>query len=60
MYEDEKLKKAVLAALRRERGINAAHIGIAANAGVVTLMGHVENFAQKKAAEMRASQVWGV
>ncbi len=60
MSHDSHLQNAVLAALSWEPGVTAAHIGVAANDGVVTLSGHVPNFAQKQAAERAASQVKGV
>ena len=60
MYEDNNPQKAVLAALRWEPTVNSAHIGVAANSGVITLMGHVEHFAEKQVAETTASRVWGV
>ena len=43
-----------------EPSIDAAHIGVTANAGVVTLTGHVQSFAQKVAAERAAARVKGV
>ena len=43
-----------------EPSVDAAHIGVAANAGVVTLTGHVESFPQKIAAERAAARVKGV
>ena len=43
-----------------EPSIDAAHIGVAANAGVVTLTGHVQSFAQKVAAERAVARVKGV
>jgi osmotically-inducible protein OsmY len=60
MFEDSKLKKAVLAALGWEPSMNSAHIGVIAKSGVITLLGRVESVAQKQAAEITASQVWGV
>jgi osmotically-inducible protein OsmY len=54
------LQQAVLAELGWEPSVNAAHIGVTANAGVVTLTGHVETFAQKHAAEAAAVRVRGV
>ena len=39
--------------------MTAAHIGVAANAGVITLTGHVESFAQKHAAETAVRRVKG-
>lgn len=60
MSQDNALQEAVLAELRWDPSVTAAHIGVAANAGVVTLTGHVESYAEKQAAEMAARQVRGV
>ncbi len=60
MSTDSKLQKAVLAALRWEPSVIAGHIGVVANAGVVTLSGHVESYAEKHAAETAAWSVKGV
>ena len=49
-----------MAELGWEPSIDAAHVGVAANAGVVTLTGHVRSFAQKVAAERAAARVKGV
>ena len=57
---DEALQRAVLAQLHWEPSVTAAHIGVAANDGVVTLTGHVENFAEKHAAEAATRLVKGV
>ena len=57
MSDDKRLKQAVLDELQWEPSVNAAHIGVAAKNGVVTLMGHVENFAEKSAAEKAARRV---
>ncbi len=54
---DNQLKQAVLDALQWEPSVNAAHIGVTAQDGVVTLMGHVENYAEKAAAEKAARRV---
>ena len=40
--------------------MDAAHIGVTANAGVVTLTGHVANYTHKLGAEKAASRVRGV
>jgi osmotically-inducible protein OsmY len=37
--------------------VNAAHIGVTTNARVVTLMGHVESYAEKSAAERAAQRI---
>ncbi len=60
MSEDRELQEAVMAELGWEPSVEAAHIGVTANAGVVTLTGHVQSFAQKVAAERAAARVKGV
>jgi osmotically-inducible protein OsmY len=60
MSKDHDLQQAVLAALDFEPSLNAAHIGVAADDGVVTLTGHVWSYAQKKASETAAGGVRGV
>lgn len=60
MSHDSQLKQAVLDELKWEPSIDAAHIGVTARDGVVTLMGHVESYFQKRAAEMAAGRVKGV
>jgi osmotically-inducible protein OsmY len=60
MSQDKQLQESVMEELGWEPSIDAAHIGVAANAGVVTLTGHVGSFAQKVAAESAAARVKGV
>jgi len=60
MSDDRNLQLAVLAELDWEPSIAAAHIGVAANAGVITLTGQVESYSQKHAAESAARRVKGV
>ncbi len=60
MAQDGQLKQAVLAELGWDPSVDAAHVGVTANDGVVTLSGHVETYAQKHAAETAASRVRGV
>lgn len=60
MSNDSQLQQDVLAELNWEPSVTAAHIGVTANAGVVTLTGHVESFAEKHAAETAARRVKGV
>ena len=55
MSQDKELQESVMV-----ESIDAAHIGVAANAGVVTLTGQVQSFAQKVAAERAAARVKGV
>jgi osmotically-inducible protein OsmY len=57
---DKQLQQAVLAELDWEPSVVAAHIGVTANAGIVTLTGHVGTFAEKHAAETAALRVRGV
>ena len=40
--------------------VTAAHVGVTANDGVITLTGHVPNYLEKSAAERAASRVRGV
>lgn len=60
MSEDGELKQAVLAELTWEPRVTAAHIGVTARNGVVTLTGHVQNYLEKRAAEAAAGRVKGV
>lgn len=60
MSQDQKLQASVLAELMWEPSITAAHVGVTADDGVVTLTGHVENYFQKHAAEKAAARVKGV
>ncbi|MBB4198232.1 ornithine aminotransferase [Rhodoblastus sphagnicola] len=60
MSDDKELKQAVLDELAWEPSVNAAHIGVTARDGIVTLMGHVPTFAEKYAAEKAARRVHGV
>jgi osmotically-inducible protein OsmY len=54
------LRQDVLDELEYEPSIDAAHIGVSAEDGVVTLNGYVETFAQKVAAVDAARRVKGV
>ena len=60
MSQDRELQESVMVELGWEPSIDAAHIGVAAHAGVVTLTGHVRSFPQKIAAERAAARVKGV
>jgi osmotically-inducible protein OsmY len=60
MSQDRQLQEAVLAEFLWEPSITAAHIGVTAADGVVTLTGHVPNFLEKHAAEKAAARVKGV
>jgi osmotically-inducible protein OsmY len=54
------LRQDVLDELEFEPSINAAHIGVAAENGVVTLSGHVSTYAEKTTAVAAARRVRGV
>lgn len=60
MMTDNELKTSVLAELKWEPNLNAAHIGVTAKNGIVALAGHVENYAEKYAAETAVTRVKGV
>jgi osmotically-inducible protein OsmY len=60
MTSDRQLQLAVLDELSWEPSIVAAHIGVAAQAGVVTLTGHVKSYGEKFTAEKAAMRVKGV
>ena len=60
MSQDSELQQAVMTELAWEPSVTAAHIGVTANDGVVTLSGHVERFVEKNAAETAARRVNGV
>jgi len=60
MSQDTHLQRQVLAELNWDPSVTAGHIGVAASAGVVTLTGEVESYAEKHAAEMAARRVKGV
>ena len=60
MSNDTQLQQAVLAEFQWEPSVEAAHIGVTAKDGVVTLTGHVESFTRKLAAESAARRVKGV
>lgn len=57
MLDDKHLKQAVLDELKWEPSVNAAHIGVTAKDGIVTLMGSVESYAEKHGAEKAALRV---
>ena len=60
MSSDKHLKQAVLDELIWEPSVNEAHIGVTAKDGVITLMGHVETYSEKVAAEKAARRVHDV
>jgi osmotically-inducible protein OsmY len=60
VISDLELQRDVLDELEFEPSVHAAHIGVAANKGVVTLTGFVTSYAEKLAAERAARRVKGV
>src|SRR5271169_4940262 len=60
MTSDHQLRQDVLDELDFEPTVNAAHIGVGANAGVVTLTGFVSSYREKLAAERATRRVKGV
>ena len=57
---DKIIQEAVMDELEWEPSVHAAHIGVTANKGVVTLTGHVASHAEKLAAQRAAGRVVGV
>jgi len=57
---DTSLQNAVIEELQWEPSVNAAHIGVTAKGGIVTLSGDVSSYAEKSAAEEAAGRVYGV
>jgi osmotically-inducible protein OsmY len=57
---DLQLRQHVLDELEFEPSIDAAHIGVSVEKGVVTLTGHVASFAERAAAEGAVRRVKGV
>lgn len=60
MSNDIQLQQRVIDELEFDPGVNAAHIGVAVNDGVVILSGFVESYSEKHAAESAARRVRGV
>jgi len=60
MDTDKSLQRMVLEELDYEPSVDAAEIGVAVTDGVVTLSGHVSNYAQKLAAAEAALRIEGV
>ena len=57
---DISLRQYILDELEFEPSVNAAHIGVATENGVVTLTGHVGSYAEKIAAERVVQRIKGV
>jgi len=57
---DSQLKLDIEAELRWDPQVNAAQIGVSVNEGAVTLLGAVDTYAEKRAAEQATKRVGGV
>ena len=60
MKTDTQLQQDVIAELKWEPSVNAAHIGVEVTDGIVTLAGHVSSYAEKYGAERAAQRVSGL
>ena len=60
MKTDAQLKKDVTTELEWEPSIDASHVGVSADNGVVTLTGHLNTFVEKYAIERAVQRVQGV
>jgi len=58
--DDRTLRQNVMDELDFEPAVDAAHIGVAVEKGVVSLSGHVSSYAEKLAAEKAVKRVKGV
>lgn len=58
--EDKRLQRLVLDELQFDPSLDATHIGVTADDGVVTLSGHVASYAEKLAAERAVRCLRGV
>src|ERR1700761_1585119 len=57
---DIPLRQNIIDELEFEPAVNAAHIGVAVEKGIVSLSGHVASYAEKLAAEKAVKRVKGV
>lgn len=60
MKTDAELKQAVLAVLSQEPSVKAAQIGVEANDGIVTVVGHLDTDTEKSSVERTVQRVSGV
>ncbi|HEX9892518.1 MAG TPA: BON domain-containing protein [Gemmatimonadales bacterium] len=60
MLSNVEMQKKVLEALDFEPSLDATHIGVATNDGIVTLTGQVPSYADKVAAERAVKRIFGV
>lgn len=57
---DVTLRQHIIAALEFEPSLDAVHIGVAVEDGIVTLTGHVRSYAEKLTAELLTQRIRGV
>jgi len=57
---DAELQQHVMDELKWEPSVDAAHVGVSVENGIVTLSGHVPSYAEKYGAEKAAKRVYGV
>ena len=60
MKSDDFLQTDILAELQWEPRLNADHIDVSVNEGIVTLTGHVSSFVEKHGLRWRPERVYGV
>jgi osmotically-inducible protein OsmY len=60
MNEDRHLQQQVQDEIAFDPSVNAAHVGVTADHGIISLSGHVGSLAEKQAAERAARRVRGV
>lgn len=60
MTSDIAIRQHILTELEFEPALDAAHIGVAVEGGVVTLSGHVHSYAERAIAEQAVARVKGV
>lgn len=60
MKTDAELKQDVISELEWDPSVNAAHVGVAVENGVVTLTGHLDTYAEKFAVERAVQRLHGV
>lgn len=60
MKSDSQLKKDIEAELEWDPAINAAQVGVSVKNGVVSLSGHLDTYAEKRAVEKAVQRVSGV
>jgi osmotically-inducible protein OsmY len=60
MKTDDEIQRDVMAELKWEPSVDAAHIGVSVTDGIVALSGHVSSYVEKVRAETAAKRVYGV